>query len=194
MSEEKLNNNLQNKIKIFLNKNYKYLILILIFLILVLFGFFFNKDFQKKKEVKLSENYMLATIQFNEKKTNEAKVLLENIIKENHKFYSPLALYFIIDSNLEKDSFKIINFFDKILSIKSIDKENLNLIKIKKAIFLFNLNDEKAIIKTLNPIINSKSSWRNMAIKLISDYFISRDQKTKANEYIELLNNNKIQK
>ena len=137
---------------------------------------------------------MLATIQFNEKKTNEAKVLLENIIKENHKFYSPLALYFIIDSNLEKDSFKIINFFDKILSIKSIDKENLNLIKIKKAIFLFNLNDEKAIIKTLNPIINSKSSWRNMAIKLISDYFISRDQKTKANEYIELLNNNKIQK
>ena len=194
MSEEKLNNHLQNKIKIFLNKNYKYLILISIFLILVLFGYFFNKDFQKKKEVKLSENYMLATIQFNEKKTNEAKVLLENIIEENHKFYSPLALYFIIDSNLEKDSLKIINFFDKILSIKSIDKENLNLIKIKKAIFLFNLNDEEAIIKTLNPIINSKSSWRNMAIKLISDYFISRDQKIKANEYIELLNNNKIQK
>ena len=120
-------------------------------------------------------------------KLNKAKQLLENIISENHKFYSPLALYFIIDNNLENDSAKIINFFDKILLIDSIDKENLNLIKIKKAIFLFGLDDEKNIITTLNPIINSDSIWRNFAIKLMSDYLISKDQKLKANEYIELL-------
>ena len=28
-----------------------------------------------------------------------------------------------------------------------------------------------------------------MAIELISEYFISKDQKSKANEYIQLLNN-----
>ena len=100
-----------------------------------------------------------------------------------------MALYFIIDNNLETDSLKIINLFDNVLSINSIDEENLNLIKIKKAIFLFNLDDEEAIIKTLNPIINSESTWRIMAIKLISDYFLSKNQDEKAKEYIQLLNN-----
>jgi predicted negative regulator of RcsB-dependent stress response len=193
MTEETYKNTFQNKIKIFLYKNFKNLIIFSIFLILILFSYFFYKDLQKKKEVQLSANYTQATIQFNGKKKNEAKQLLEDIISENHKFYSPLALYFIIDNNLEKNSLKIINFFDKILLIDSIDKENLNLIKIKKAIFLFNLDNEKVIIKTLNPIINSDSIWRNLAIKLMSDYLISKDQKLKANEYIELLNS-KIKK
>ena len=193
MTEEKLKKKFQSKIKIFFNNNFKNLIILLIFSILILFSYFFYKDLQKKKEVQLSSNYTKATIQFNEKKKNESKQLLEKIISENHKFYSPLALYFIIDNNLEKDSSKTLNFFDDILLIDSIDKENLNLIKIKKAIFLFNLDDEKAIIKTLNPIINSDSIWRNLAIKLMSDYLISKDQKLKANEYIELLNS-KIKK
>jgi hypothetical protein len=49
------------------------------------------------------------------------------------------------------------------------------------------------MIKTLNPIINSDSVWRNIAIELISDYFLSKNQNSKANEYIQLLNN-KIKK
>ena len=173
MTEEKLKKKFQNNIKVFFNNNFKNLIILSIFSILILFSYFFYKDLQKKKEVQLSSNYTQATIQFNEKNTNEAKQLLEKIISENHKFYSPLALYFIIENNLEKDSAKILNFFDEILLIDSIDKENLNLIKIKKAIFLFNLDDEKAIIKSLNPIINSDSIWRNLSIKLMSDYLIS---------------------
>ena len=189
MSEKILENNLQNKIFNFIKKNFKKLIVIFILLIILLFAYFFYVSLQKKSEIKLSENYTQATIQFNQKKTNKSKLLLENIIEKNHKFYSPLALYFIIDNNLESDSLKIISFFDKILKIRSIDKENLDLIKIKKAIFLFNLGNEESIIKTLNPIINSDSVWRNMAIKLISDYFLSKDQKTKANEYIQLLSN-----
>jgi predicted negative regulator of RcsB-dependent stress response len=189
MSEEILNNTFQNKIKSFLKNNFKNLIILLIFLILILFGYFFYKDFQKKKEIELAEQYTLASIQFKEKKIDETKQMLENIINKNHKFYSPLALYFMIDNNLENDTQKIINFFDKILLIKSIENENLNLIKIKKALFLFSLGDEELIIKTLNPIINSDSVWKNMAIELISNYFLSKNQKAKANEYIQLLGN-----
>ena len=150
---------------------------------------FFIKISKKKKEIELAEQYTLASIQFKEKKIDETKQMLENIINKNHKFYSPLALYFMIDNNLENDTQKIINFFDKILLIKSIENENLNLIKIKKALFLFSLGDEELIIKTLNPIINSDSVWKNMAIELISNYFLSKNQKAKANEYIQLLGN-----
>jgi len=191
MSEEISNITFQNRISNFIKKNLKNLIILTILLVLMLFSFLFYKDLQQKNEINISENYTKASIQFDQKKENEAKQLLENIINEGHRFYSPLALYFIIDNNLETDSLKILNFFDKILSINSIDKEDLNLIKIKKAIILFSLENEEAIIKTLNPIINSDSVWRNMAIKLISDYFVSKNQKTKANEYIELLSNKK---
>tara|TARA_B100000780_G_scaffold107060_1_gene74905 strand:+ start:286 stop:867 length:582 start_codon:yes stop_codon:yes gene_type:complete len=189
MSEHILKQNLQNKILNFIKKNIKKLIIIFIFVIILLFTYLFYISSQKKNEIKLSEKYTEATIQFEQKKINTSKLLLENIIDKDHKFYSPLALYFIIDNNLETDPLKIINFFDKILKIKSIDKENLDLIKIKKAIFLFSLGDEESIIKTINPIINSDSVWRSMAIKLISDYFLSKNQKTKANEYIQLLSN-----
>lgn len=189
MSEEILNNNFQNKITKLIKKNFKNLIILSILLTLVLFGYFFYKDLQNKNEIKLSEQYIQASIQFKKKKLDNAKQLLVNIINKKHKFYSPLALYFIIDNKLETDPFKIINFFDEILSIKSVDQENLNLIKIKKAIFLFKIEDEELIIKTLNPITNSDSAWRNMAIRLMSDYFLSRGQKIKANEYIQLLNN-----
>ncbi len=190
MSEEILNNSFQSKISNFIKKNFKNLIILLIFLILVLFSAFIYKDLQKKNEIKIAENYTQATIKFKENKSDEAKQLFENIIQKGHRFYSPLALYFIIDNNLEKDSFKIVSFFDRILLISSIDKENINLIKIKKTIFLFKLGEEEAIIKTLNPIINSNSVWRNMAINLISDYFLSKDQKAKAKEYLQLLNKN----
>tara|TARA_B110000971_G_C19823974_1_gene414703 strand:- start:40 stop:621 length:582 start_codon:yes stop_codon:yes gene_type:complete len=189
MSNEILNNSFQNKATNFIKKNLKNLIILSIFLVLTLFSYFFYNNLQKKNELKLSQQYTQAIIQFKEKKINVSKNLLENIINKNHKFYSPLSLYFIIDNNLETNPAKIIIFFDKILSIGFMEKENLNLIKIKKAIFLFSLDDEELIIKTLNPIINSDSVWRNIAIKLISDYFLSKDESKKADEYIQLLSN-----
>ena len=189
MSEKTLNNNLQNKIKNFIKKNLKNLIILSFFLIFIIISYLFYNDIQKKNVIKLSEQYTQATIQFKQKNIEAAKQSLEKIIDKSHKFYSPLALYFIINNNLETDSLKIIDYFDKILKINSIDKENLNLIKIKKAIFLFSIGNEELVIKTLNPIINSNSFWRNIAIILISDYFLSKDQKLKANEYLQLLNN-----
>ena len=189
MSEEKININFQDKIKFFFKKNFKSVIILLILSLIILFSYFFYIELQKKKEIQTSEDYTQATLLFKEKKNDDARQLLEKIILTKHKFYSPLALYFIIDNNLEKDSLKIINFYDEILSIGSINKENLNLIKIKKAIYLLNLGKEDLIIKTINPIINSESVWRHMAIKLISDYFLSTGQKSKAKEYIQLLNN-----
>ena len=155
MSDEILNNSFQNKVAFFFRKNFKKLIILTIFLILILFSFFIYKDWQKKIEINLSEEYTQASILFKNKKNNESKELLENIINKKHKFYSPLALYFIIDNNLENERLKIISFFDTILSINSIDKENLNLIKIKKSIFLFSEDNEKLILETLNPVINS---------------------------------------
>ena len=191
MAEEILDKTIQSRIINFIKKNSKNLIILSTLSIIILFSYFIYIDLKKKNEIKISEQYTQAYIHFKEKKIDNAKQLLENIINKKHKFYSPLALSFIVDNNIETDTLKTINFFDKVLSIGSINKENLNLIKIKKAIFLFNLEDEELIIKTLNPIINSDSVWRKIAIRLLSDYFLSQNQKIKANEYIQLLSDKK---
>jgi predicted negative regulator of RcsB-dependent stress response len=191
MSDETLNTKYQKKITSFIKKNLKNVIILLVLIVIILFSFIIYKNLEEKKNIQLSEKYTQAVILLNQKQSDESKLLLEDIIKKKNKFYSPLALYLIIDRKLENDPKKIIVFFDKILKIKSIDKENLNLITIKKSIFLFKSGKEELVIKTLNPIINSNSVWRNMAIKLLSDYFLFNNQKGKADEYIKLLNKKK---
>ena len=174
-------------------KNIKILVSILIVIFILLFIFLFNQNLQEKNKIQVADKYVQATILIKQKKIKESKLILEEIIIKNHQFYSPLALYLLIDNSIEADNKKIINFFDIIIKNNSIDEENLNLIKIKKAIFLINIDNEELIVETLNPIINRDSVWKDLSIKLISEYFLSKDQKVKANEYLQLLeiNNNK---
>lgn len=173
----------------FVKKNIKAFIALLIIALIFLFGFLLLENVQKKNNIRIAENYSQALLMIKQKKIKESKILLEGIIDKDHQFYSPLSLYLIIDNNIENDKSKIITYFDKIIKNNSIDVEDVNLIKIKKAIYLINLDNEELIIETLNPVINSNSVWRNLAINLISEYFFSKDQKIKAEEYIRLLNN-----
>jgi predicted negative regulator of RcsB-dependent stress response len=188
MSNQILQESIQDRVSNFLKKNLKILFIILIITIifLIIFGYYSHQ--KKQKDIVISDQFTYASILIKDKKINESKLLLENIIKKKHKFYSPLALNSLIDNELETDNKKIIDYFDQILAIKSINNENLNLIRIKKALFLFNGKNEELIIATLNPIINSNSVWKESAIKLIADYFSSKNEKNKAEEYYKLLN------
>jgi predicted negative regulator of RcsB-dependent stress response len=189
MSHTNLKKNFLTQISSFVKKNLKILIIILTFFLIFWFGFLLFKNLQEKKNIQVAEQYSQASMLIKKNKTEQGKLMLESIVNKGHAFYSPLALYLLIDSDIEIDDSKIIQFFDLIIKNNSIDKENLNLIKIKKAIYLINLDNEDLIIKTLNPIINSNSAWKNTAINLIVDYFLAKDQNAKAGEYIKLLNN-----
>ena len=193
MSNETIKENLRLKIINFSRKNFKKIIILLIILFIFLCAFLFYNNLQKKNNIKIAEQYSQAALLVKQKKLFETKLLLENIINKSHQFYSPLALYLVIDNNIEKDSKKIIAYFDKILKNNKISKENLNLIKIKKAMYLIRLDKEELITETLNPIINSNSIWKNMAIDLMTEYFLSKGQNIKAQEYITL-SNTKVKK
>jgi len=188
MSNEILKTSLQKNISNFIKKNFKVILVFLAIIFILLFVFLFYENIQEKNNIKIAEKYTQASLLIKQKKISESKLLLEDIINKDHQFYSPLALYLIIDNKIEDDNAKIIVFFDQVLKNNSISKENLNIIKIKKAIYLINTDDEEKVIKTLNPIINSNSAWRRVAIILLKDYFISKNQTKKAEEYIQLLN------
>ena len=189
MTNEILKENFLTSTTNFVKQNSKLLILLLVTILIFLFTFLFYKNLQDKSNIQIAEKYTTASILIKQNKIEESKILLEAIIKKKHQFYSPLSLYLIIDNDIENDNKKIISFFDQILKNNSISNENLNLIKIKKAIYLINIDDEKLIIETLNPVINSNSVWREIAINLIKEYFLSKDQKIKAEEYNQLLQN-----
>jgi predicted negative regulator of RcsB-dependent stress response len=191
MSNEILKKSFLDRATNFIKKNNKTLITLLVVGFVFLFAFLILNHIDKKKNIEIAEQYSQALVLVKQKKINESQKILENIINKEHKFYSPLALYLIIEKNIEVDSLKVINFFDKILKNKSIDKENLNLIKIKKSIYLINLDKEELVIETLNPIINSESVWKVLAINLISEYFLSKNQTIKAKEYLLLLDKKK---
>ena len=77
------------------------------------------------------------------------------------------------------------------MSNKKIEKENLNLIRFKKAVFLSNFDNDDVIIKTLEPVIDSDSIWREQAIKLLADYFSNKGKNSKADQYFNLLKSQK---
>ncbi len=153
--------------------------------LLLIFFFYKRNDYQNNL---LSEKFNKAKILTQDEKNDEALIIFNEIIEKKNKFYSPLSLYFVIENNLINDPEIVIKLFDKVISNRKIDKENKNLIKIKKAIFLLNQNEEQKVSEILNPIINSNSIWRNDAIRLLGDYFYHKGEEIKASEYYKLLN------
>ena len=139
------------------------------------------------KKTDLSENYIQAKILLSQKNPNQALEVLEKIINKKNDTYSILSLYLIIDRQLEKDEKKILNYFDMVLSISNLKNEDLDLINLKKAIYISNSVGEQQLLDLLNPIINANSVWKTQAIKFLADFYYSRKEYSKANQYYSKL-------
>tara|TARA_B100000579_G_scaffold334948_1_gene285556 strand:- start:3009 stop:3593 length:585 start_codon:yes stop_codon:yes gene_type:complete len=188
MSDEILEK--KDKFKLILSKIKENSKLVLSIILIAIFAFvliFFLDKRRENKNILISEDFNRAKILIQNDKTEESLVILKNIINKKHKFYSPLSLYLIIDFELEKNYESVAEMFDKVISIKKIDKENINLIKIKKTLFLSNHYDEQEMLKILNPIINSNSIWRSNAIQILIDYFLNNGDSLKSDQYRKLL-------
>ena len=185
-------NTRQEKIKNFFIKNKKSLITILSSIILVIFAYFAFGEVQDRKIKSLAEKYNNITINFNSSNKMDFKNELVEIINEKNSTYSPLALYFIIDNDIQSSNEEINKFFDVIINEINLDKEIKNLIIYKKGLFNANFETENNLIKLLNPIINSESVWKSHALYLLAEYFFDKNQKQKARDfYNQILDYNK---
>ena len=191
MSNENLQRtNASNAFTLFIKKQYKFIIGILVLVVISFCIYVFFEERSNNRNIQVSNKYIQASILIQKDNKKKAYEFFNQIIDEKNSFYSPLSLYQILENDLEKDPKKIIFLFDKILKINKIDKENKNLINIKKALFVSkNINDEKELLDILNPVINSDSIWRNEAITLLASYFSSKGENKKSDEYNKLLSN-----
>ena len=176
----------------FIKSNSKTIISIVSILILFFVTYIWFDNNKKKRNIKVSEDFINAKILLEQGKDNEAKNQLEKIINKRNSVYSPLSLFLIIDKDLESNNTVIINNFDVILSITTLDDEDINLIKLKKAIFISESSNEQEILKLLNPIINSNSVWKLQSAKFLGDFYFSLKQFKKAKEYYSIIINEYI--
>ena len=185
-----INTNTRNeKIKNFFIKNKKYLIIILSLIILIIFFYFAYGEVQDRKTKSLSEKYNSIVVNFNASNKQIFKKELVEIINTKDETYSPLALYFIIDNDIQSSSEEINKFFDIIINEVSLDKEIKNLIIYKKALYNADFETENNLIDILKPVINSNSVWKSHALYLIAEYFFDKNEKQKAKDfYNQILN------
>ena len=176
-------NTRQEKIKNFFIKNKKSLITILSLIIIVIFAYFAFGELQDRKIKSLAEKYNSISLNFNSSNKMDFKKDLVEIINEKNTTYSPLALYFILDNDIQSSNEEINKFFDIIIKEVNLDKEIKNLIIYKKGLFNANIETENNLLKILNPIINSESVWKSHALYLLAEYFFDKNQKQKAREF-----------
>ena len=164
-------------------------IIISIFLVFIVGSSFyawinFKED---SKKVNLSEEFINAKVMLSQNKSNEAYKILKKIIQNKDNTYSVLSLYLVIDQDLEKDRKKVLNYFNEVLSINTLKNEDLDLLKFKKAIFISNDSNEKELLDLLNPIINSDSVWKAQSIRFLADFYFSKKEYKKADQYYSTL-------
>ena len=193
-------NRTENKIFDFLKGNSKIFIYSIISLLIIAVVSFFYISNTESKKIKISEDYIKAKIFLNNGNNIKAKEFLTKIIIQKDSVYSSLSLFLIIEKKLITDKKFILDHFDLIINQGSLKKEDTNLLKLKKAIYISEIDKEGEIIELLNPIINSESVWRPQALKFLGDFYYSFGQLQKAKQYYSLLNeisqfnNNGIQK
>ena len=176
--------NIENKsLKSFILSNKKILTSFIGILFLLIIFFWWTDNNSKKERYKNSEDFINAKVLLSQQKEKKSLEILKKIISKNDEVYSPLSLFVIIDKDLEKSREKILKYFDQIISIKGLDKEDLNLLKLKKAIFIAGNTDEKNLLELLNPILNSDSVWRYESLKLLGDYYFDKNEYKKAKQY-----------
>ncbi len=188
MNTEPINEK-KTRIKEFLESNSKILMSIITALVLLITTFFWFEHNKKERRVNIAENYIQAKVLLMNDNNSKSLEILKKIILIEDRIYSPLSLFLIIDQDLETNKEVIIEYFDKVLSIKNIEKEDLNLLRLKKAIFISDKSNEQDILNLLNKVINTDSVWKNQSLKFIGDYFYSLNQFKKASEYYSILLN-----
>ena len=179
----------KEKVLNFLKNNKKKLFLLLIILILIPFSIFSYQIIKDKNKDKLSSKFNLAVSSYENGNKSEIKIIMKEIINNKDKTYSPLALYFLIDNDIQLTNEEVNNYFDIIINEINLDKEIKNLNIYKKGLFNSSFVSENELLLILKPVINSDSLWKPHALILLGEYFLDKNQNQKAKEFFNQILN-----
>tara|TARA_B100000768_G_scaffold143950_1_gene136287 strand:+ start:651 stop:1295 length:645 start_codon:yes stop_codon:yes gene_type:complete len=176
-------NTRNEKIKNFFINNKKRIIIGVSITLVIIIAYLVMIEIKERNKIKLANQFNIIKINFKVEDKQTTIDQLTKLIKKNDTTYSPLALYFLIDNNLIINQNEINSFFDELINETSLDNEIKNLIIYKKALFNSDFANENELLQILNPIINSESIWKSHSLYLAAEYFYSKNQKKKSEEF-----------
>ena len=178
----------RDKVIKFFSQYKKYLITLLILLITIPSFYHAFKAYERNKSEKLLEDYSKAIMMLSNENLDEADKIFTKLLNEKNEAIMISSLNKIIEINLKKKNpKKNIILIDDILNSKKLSTLNTELLKIKKALLIFDKADEKTMLDLLNK--NEKQSkFYSLSMQILVDFYISKNELSKANEIQKLVN------
>ena len=162
----------------------KILIFSSIFVFVILFStisFYFDRS--EKKKIAQSENYIQAKVYLENEEKSKAINMLKEVIFADDSTYSTLSFFLILDQNLIKDHKELSILFDHLLENNKFDKDIRNLLIYKKILFDINFLSESEVLEAAKSLLNTETLWKAHALLLLGDYFASKSEYLKAQEF-----------
>ena len=167
----------------------------ILILIIILGSFSFYLANKAKQKTLVSENYIKAKIFLENKNQAEAVRILKDVIYADDSIYSPLSFFLLLDKKLIKDDQELSNLFNQILANDELDKELKDLLTYKKSLFNSAFVQESILLEEVKPLLNGENLWKPHALLLLGDYFASKNEFKKAQEfYIQIFSLKNINK
>jgi len=178
----------RDKVIKFFSQYKKYLITLLILLITIPSFYHAFKAYERNKSEKILEDYSKAIMMLSNENLDEADKIFTKLLNEKNEAIMISSLNKIIEINLKKKNpKKNIILIDDILNSKKLSALNTELLKIKKALLIFDKADEKTMLGLLNK--NEKQSkFYSLSMQILVDFYISKNELSKANEIRKLVN------
>ncbi len=178
----------RDKVIKFFSQYKKYLITLLILLITIPSFYHAFKAYERNKSEKILEDYSKAIMMLSNENLDEADKIFTKLLNEKNESIIISSLNKIIEINLKKKNpKKNIILIDDILNSKKLSALNTELLKIKKALLIFDKADEKTMLDLLNK--NEKQSkFYSLSMQILVDFYISKNELLKANEIQKLVN------
>ena len=178
----------RDKVIKFFSQYKKYLITLLILLITIPSFYHAFKAYERNKSEKILEDYSKAIMMLSNENLDEADKIFTKLLNEKNEAIMISSLNKIIEINLKKKNpKKNIIIIDDILNSKKLSALNTELLKIKKALLIFDKADEKTMLDLLNK--NEKQSkFYSLSMQILVDFYISKNELSKANEIRKLVN------
>lgn len=178
----------RDKVIKFFSQYKKYLITLLILLITIPSFYHAFKAYERNKSEKILEDYSKAIMMLGNENLDEADKIFTKLLNEKNEAIMISSLNKIIEINLKKKNpKKNIILIDDILNSKKLSALNTELLKIKKALLIFDKADEKTMLGLLNK--NEKQSkFYSLSMQILVDFYISKNELSKANEIQKLVN------
>ena len=163
--------------------------------IISLITFNFYLEYKESKKIEISDNYVKGRIHLANGEKDKALEVLKEVIFSNDSTYSTLSLFLLINKELIKDHQELDKLFEHLIKNNKFDEEIKNLLIYKKILSKSNFADESEFLMEIQPLINSESLWKPQALLLAGDFFMSKNENKKAQEfYVEILTIKNLEK